>query len=61
MKWNRFKRLLYIAVLWIMPGGGIILLAWAFVWAVRHGDELAAYSRASYAEFCKRQEEEAKE
>jgi len=60
MKWNRFKRLLYIAVLWIMPGGGIILLAWAFVWAVRYGDQLAAYSRASYAEFCKREEEEAK-
>jgi hypothetical protein len=60
MKWNRFKRLASIALLWIMPGGWIILLAWAFVWAVRYGDQLAAYSRASYAEFCKREEEEAK-
>jgi hypothetical protein len=61
MKWSRFKRLLYIALLWIMPGGWIILLAWAFVWAVRFGDQLVTYSRASYAEFCKREEEEAKE
>ena len=61
MKWNPLKRLAAIALLWIMPGGWIILLAWAFVWAVRYGDRLAAYSRASYAEFCKREEEEAKE
>jgi hypothetical protein len=61
MKWNRFKRLVSIAILCIMPGGWVILLAWAFVWAVRYGDQLAAYSRASYAEFCKRQEQEAKE
>ena len=60
MKWSRFKRLACIALLWIMPGGWIILLAWAFVWAVRYGDQLAAYSRASYAEFCKREKEEAK-
>jgi len=59
MKWNRFKKLAFIALLWVMPGGWIILLAWAFVWAIRCGDQLAAYSRASYAEFCKREEEEA--
>ena len=61
MKWNPLKRLAAIALLWIMPGGWITLLAWAFVWAVRYGDQLAANSRASYAEFCKREEEEAKE
>jgi hypothetical protein len=58
MKWRKYLPLIALA---LIPGGWIILLAWAFVWAVRYGDQLAAYSRASYAEFCKRQEEEAKE
>ena len=58
MKWRKY---LLLVVLALIPGGGIFLLAWAFVWAVRYGDQLAAYSRASYAEFCKRQEQEAKE
>jgi hypothetical protein len=58
MKWRKHLPLVALAVI---PGGWMILLAWAFVWAVRYGDQLAAYSRASYAEFCKRQEQEAKE
>jgi hypothetical protein len=58
MKWRKY---LPLVVLVLIPGGGIILLAWAFVWAVRYGDQLAAYSRASYAEFCRRQKQEAKE
>ena len=57
MRWRKY---LPLVALVLMPGGGVILLAWAFVWAVRYGDQLAAYSRASYAEFCKRQEQEAK-
>jgi hypothetical protein len=55
------RKYLPLVALALIPGGWIILLAWAFVWAVRYGDQLAAYSRASYAEFCKRQEQEAKE
>ena len=58
MKWRKY---LPVVALVLIPGGWIILLAWAFVWAVRYGDQLAAYSRASYAEFCKRQEQEVKE
>jgi hypothetical protein len=58
MKWRKYLPLVTLAVI---PGGWIILLAWAFVWAVRYGDPLAAYSRASYAEFCQRQAQEAKE
>ena len=49
MKW--LKRLLFIAVMLIIPGGFIVLSVLAFMWAVRTGDELAAYSRTSYAEF----------
>jgi hypothetical protein len=58
MKWRKYLPMVALA---LMPGGWIILLAWAFAWAVRYGDQLAANSKASYAEFCKRQEEEAKE
>jgi len=58
MKWRKYLPLVALA---LIPGGWVILLAWAFVWAVRYGDELAAYSRAGYAEFCKRQKQEAKE
>lgn len=58
MKWRKYLTLVALA---LIPGGWILLLAWAFVWAVRYGDQLAAHSRASYAEFCKRQEQEAKE
>jgi hypothetical protein len=58
MKWRKYLLLVALA---LIPGGWIILLAWAFLWAVRYGDQLAAYSRASYAEFCKRQKQEAKE
>jgi hypothetical protein len=58
MKWRKYLPLVALA---LIPGGWVILLAWAFVWAVRYGDQLAANSRASYAEFCKRQEQEAKE
>jgi hypothetical protein len=58
MRWRKYLPLVASA---LIPGGWVILLAWAFVWAVRYGDQLAAYSRASYAEFCKRQEQEAKE
>ena len=58
MRWRKYLPLVALA---LIPCGWIILLAWAFVWAVRYGDQLAAYSRASYAEFCKRQEQEAKE
>ena len=58
MKWRKYLPLVALAVI---PGGWVILLAWAFVWAVRYGDQLAAYSRASYAEFRKRQKQEAKE
>jgi len=54
------RKYLPLVALALIPGGWIILLAWAVVWAVRYGDQLAAYSRASYAEFCKRQEQEAK-
>ena len=55
MKWRKYLPLVALA---LIPGGGIFLLAWAFVWAVRYGDELAEKSRASYAEFCKRKEQE---
>jgi hypothetical protein len=58
MKCRKYLPLVALAVI---PGGWIILLAWAFVWAVRYGDLLAAHSRAGYAEFCQRQEEEAKQ
>jgi hypothetical protein len=58
MRWRKYLPLVASA---LIPGGWVILLAWAFVCAVRYGDQLAAHSRASYAEFCKRQEEEAKE
>ncbi len=57
MKWRKYLPLVALA---LIPGGCVILLAWAFVWAVRYGDQLAANSKASYAEFCKRQEQEAK-
>jgi hypothetical protein len=58
MKWRKYLPLVALA---LIPGGGVILLAWAFVWAIRYGDQLAAHSKASYAEFCKRQKQEAKE
>jgi len=48
MKWRKYLPLVALA---LIPGGWVILLAWAFVWAVRYGDQLAAYSRASYADF----------
>jgi hypothetical protein len=55
MKWRKYLPLVVLA---LIPGGMIILFAWAFVWAVRCGDELAEKSRASYAEFCRRKEQE---
>jgi hypothetical protein len=54
IKWPLF------VILLVIPGGWLVLLGIAFVWAVRTGDDLAAYSRQSYAEFCE-QEEEKKE
>ena len=48
---------LFVILLIVIPGGWIVLLGIAFVWAVRYGDELAAYSRQSYAEFRKQEEE----
>jgi len=55
MKWRKY---LLLVVLALIPGGWIIIFAWAVVQAVRYGDELAEKSRASYAEFCKRKEQE---
>ena len=55
MKWRKY---LLLVVLALIPGGGILLLAWAFVWAVRYGDRLAEEYRKGFAEYCKKLDQE---
>ena len=58
VKKSKVKNALLITVLLIVPGGWLVLIGWAFVWAVRTGDELSAYSKRSYKEFLRSQRRE---
>jgi len=55
MKWRKYLPLVTLA---FIPGGMIILFAWAFVWAVRYGDRLAEEYRKGFAEYCKKRDQE---
>jgi hypothetical protein len=55
MKWRKYLPLVALA---FIPGGWIIIFAWAFVWAVRYGDRLAEDYKKGFAEYCKKLDQE---
>ena len=58
MKYRKWFPVIYWA---LIPFQGWIVLAWwVFRESIRYGDELAEYSRASYAQFCERRRKEGK-
>jgi hypothetical protein len=55
MKWRKYLPLVALA---FIPGGMIILFAWATVLAIRYGDRLAEEYRKGFAEYCKKLDQE---
>ena len=57
-KWWRW---LWLFAIWlIVPGGTLIVLAWLFIQEIHLDHELSAYYDASFGEFMKQKQKEAK-